>query len=146
MSLEQKIEELTKAVNENTAALKALSTSGGQAAAPAAGGEPPANPAAKGKAGRKGKTEQTETAASAATTEADPFGEEAADPFGEDGGAEKVYTAEEIKALILKVRETKGADEALKIISARGVKTIGQIAEKDYPAVVADAKKLSMTL
>jgi len=143
MSLEQKIEELTKAIEANTAAILA---SQGKTTAPAADkGEPAAPAPAKGRPGRKPK--EAPTAPATETRGDDPFADDS-DPFADDEGAEaeRTYTADEIKALIFKVRKEKGDKEALSIIEAQGVKTLGQIKEDQYPAVVAAAKKLGVTL
>lgn len=143
MSLEQKLEELTKAVEANTAAI--LASQGkttAAAAAPAADNKgEPEKP--KGKPGRKPK----DAPAAPATDESDdPFADDS-DPFADDSGeTERTYTAEDIKALIFKVRKEKSDKDALAIIEAQGVKTLGQIKEDQYPAVVAAAKKLGVTL
>ena len=139
MSLEQKIEELTKAVEANTAAiLTSLGKTTTTAPAPANNGDAEKP---KGRPGRKPKNEPAP-----ATEETDPFAG-GDDPFADDGAEEeRTYTADEIKALIFKVRKEKGDKEALSIIEAQGVKTLGQIKEDQYPAVVAAAKKLGVTL
>src|SRR5690606_1632318 len=143
MSLEQKIEELTKAVEANTAAiLTSLGKTTTTAPAPANNGDAEKP---KGRPGRKPK--EAPTAPATETRGDDPFADDS-DPFADDEGAEaeRTYTADEIKALIFKVRKEKGDKEALGIIEAQGVKTLGQIKEDQYPAVVAAAKKLGVTL
>lgn len=74
------------------------------------------------------------------TTEIDPFAED--EPAGD---ASKVYTADDIRKLILGVK-AKDAAKALEIIKGVGVATLSQIPEAEYPKVASACAKLGVTL
>lgn len=118
---------------------------------------------AKGKGGRKSQAEKdaaakADVAAQAAAAggetkpaaEADPFGDGAqqeADPFGDGAAAApREYTAEDIRAGVLKVREEKGGDAALAIIKAVGASALGQIDKSQYAKVAELCKKEGVTI
>lgn len=74
-------------------------------------------------------------------------GEEEADPFAdEEPAAPKAITKDDVRTLILAVKNTKGDDVAKKLLEKLGVKTLGTITEKDYPKVVELCGKVGVTL
>lgn len=126
-------------VTANTEVLKSIHASGGVAFVGASEAVAAGAAATAGKGGRKAK----ETPA-ASTPAADPEPEN--DPFADDEPeAAKELTADDIKALLLKVRdkggEKKNEAAARKIMEAVGAASIGKIAPKDYAKVAELAEK-----
>lgn len=114
-----------------------------------------AGDAAKPQTAAQKKAAEKAAAEAASAGGADPFAEPGADaggeadPFGADAPAEETapaITAADIKKLVLKVKEVKGADIAMKLLKSVGVDTLGKIAEKDYEKVVENAKKVGVSL
>jgi hypothetical protein len=127
-------------VEANTEVLKSIHAQGGVSFVGAApSGDTPTAATPAGKPGRKPK--ETPAAAAPAVAEPDPFGDD--DDLG--GEPEKTYTAADIKAGILKVRdkggEKKNEAAARAILKEIGVDSIGKIAESDYPKVMALVEK-----
>lgn len=105
----------------------------------AAAAETPAA-AEKSKPGRKPKNE-TKAADTTAEPEPDAFGDDG-DAFGDEPAK---LTAEDIRALVLKLKD-KSKEDALAVIKAVGVSTLAQIEEKDYQKVADLCAKKGVTL
>lgn len=161
MSLEQKIEELTAAVDKLTAAFvkgAVVTDVASKAAADADDAEQETKP--KRKRRTKAEIEADKKAAKKATSKEaakdeddlgddDDLGDEA-DDFGDDDdlgdeneGADEV-TADSIRDLLMRVKDEKGADKARSILADVGVKTIAQIPEAKYAKVIQLAKKMGV--
>lgn len=159
MSLEQKIDELTTAVKALTAQIAGAkvkaSTSDSADAGDDADDEKPAKKkrrtkaeiaaeeGAKVKKGGKKKDEDEDDGDDADDFD-DADDDDDADDAGDDDGDE--VTADNIRDLLMKVKDKKGANAARDILAELGVKTIAQIAEKQYPKAIALAKKVGVKL
>lgn len=128
-----------------------------QVAAPAGDGQATTE-ATGGKRGRKSAADKAAEAAAASaastnksvddavaafgdapTAEVDPFGEEPAE-------TEKALTREDITKLVLKVKDTKGKDVAMKLLDKLGVKTVATIPDEQFRKVVELAGKVGVSL
>lgn len=124
-------------VTANTEVLKSIHASGGVAFVGASEAVAAGAADAAGKPGRKPRTTPA-----ASTPEPEPEN----DPFADDEPeTAKELTADDIKALLLKVRdkggEKKNEAAARKIMEAVGAASIGKIAPKDYAKVAELAEK-----
>ncbi len=169
MSLEQKIEELTAAVDKLTAAFVkggAVTDVAAKAAAETDGEDAEQETKPKRKRRTKAEIEADKKAAKKTASkkaakddedddlgddlgddddlgdEADDFGDEPEDG-DEDEGADEV-TADSIRDLLMRVKDEKGADKARSILADVGVKTIAQIPEAKYAKVIQLAKKMGV--
>lgn len=127
-------------------------------AAPAGDGAAAASaPAAEGaKRGRKSAADKAAEAAAAssagtgaaASDGGDDFGGEEADPFGESSAAPATpaLTRDSITKLVIRVKDEKGKDTAIKLLKHLGVDTVAKIEEKDFQKVVDLAGKVGITL
>lgn len=106
-------------------------------------------PAEKKTRGRPKKTDKTDTKTDDSNNDADAFGagEGEEDPFGDAAPAAtpKLDTAV-IRGLVMRVKEAKGDDTALKLLAKVGAKTLAGIPEEKYQEVVDLAKKVGVTL
>lgn len=158
MSLESAMEKLAVAMTGYAEKMQAMLDQGVvlivDAKHPAVAGGTPAAPAED--AGTPEKTRKRRTQAemkadekieaAKAAASAEP---EAVDPFAdevEDEEEQRVITAEDIRTLVMGVKEKKGQETALKVIKAVGAETLGKIAAKDYARVVELCGKLGVTL
>lgn len=140
---------LANAMNRYAGVMEAIANNNpSHIVAPAAGSEAntPPETAAATETKRRGRKPAAAAAAdtappAAAAAEADPFGDDG-DAFGEEP---KTYTAEDIRALVIKLKN-QDKDAALAVLKAVGVSTLGQIGEKDYQKVVDLCAKKGVAL
>lgn len=115
MSLEQALKENTEAVLALTAALAA---NGGK-------------PASGGSEDKSGKTESTRGRGTSKSTKEDK---------GSDDKPK--FTADDVKAAAVKIKEEKGTPAAKKLIAQYGEDGLASIEPKDYAAFIEAAEKL----
>lgn len=153
MSLEQKLEALTEAVEKLTAKIASATvnvTNNTTAATTADDNDKPESTRAEKAAAKKAAAAATRAAKAKPKDEDDDddddFGDDDAGAEDDDDAGESAVTADQIRDLLMKVKEKKDAAAARAILSEVGVKTIAQIAEKQYPKVIALAKKVGVSL
>lgn len=155
MSLEQSMTtlaesnlKLAEAMNKYAAVMSSLAEKGVTVLT----GEVTAAPAAAADAGETEGKKRGRPAKAEKPTEpkAEKPTEPESDPFADDddglGDETQTYTAEQIKNAIKAVKEKKGKDEALGILTAIGVATIGQITEAQYAKVADLCKKAGVSV
>lgn len=159
MSLEQSLERYAAALEKNADALEkhteVMQRALDKGVVLIASND--AVPAAAPKAEKPAKTEEAkeekptrsrkskEEAKPAPKEDADDFGDESGDDF-EDESTSKSMSADDIRTLLMKVKDEKGADAARGILKELGVAAIAQIPEKDFDKAVKLAKKAGVSL
>lgn len=166
MSLESAMEKLAQAYDKYTAVVErqigltermleqgvvlmqpAPATTNNAAVAAAEPSAPTKAPEEKAKPGRKPKAKpEPEPEAE----EGDDFESEEesddADDFEAEAPKSASISADQIREILMKVKDSKGADAARGILKNVGVSAIAQIPEKDYAKVVSAANKLGVKL
>lgn len=154
MSLEKAMEQYAvaleknaEALNKHTEVMQRVLEQGVAFAVPAdtvaAAQKPePAKTEDKPKRGPKSKPEKEEKSAPKAD-DGDDFGDD--DDFKEESSSESL-SADDIRNLLMKVKDDKGADAARGILKELGVAAIAQIPEKDFEKTVKLAAKVGVKL
>jgi outer membrane biosynthesis protein TonB len=168
MSLESAMEKLAQAYDKYTAVVErqigltermleqgvvlmqpAPATTNNATAAAAEPSAPTKAPEEKAKPGRKPKA-KPEPEPEPETEEGDDFESEEesddADDFEAEAPKSASISADQIREILMKVKDSKGADAARGILKNVGVSAIAQIPEKDYAKVVSAANKLGVKL
>lgn len=144
MSLENAIQNLVEAVQENTetqkALIEAINAQGGEPAAPAKPAKEEKKPAAKAAPAK------AEKAAPPAKGKAKPAKEEEEEDDGGFGGDEEEeegeVTLDDVKVVLQRYAKAASKAEAMEVLGRYGVKNVDKLDEGDYAALVEEVEGL----